>query len=184
MSIPLPTLPRPAGTTTLRRLTEPDLPAFHAYRSDAELARFQGWSPMSQPEALAFIREVAGVQALELGGWIQLAIADATTDALLGDLGLFVDATQQAAEVGFTLSRGAQGAGHATRAVRAAVALLFEITPVAQVRAVTDARNRPSIGVLERAGFRKSHEQQAVFKGESCLEFVYLLRRGDALPMI
>ncbi|MGZ7278199.1 GNAT family N-acetyltransferase, partial [Streptococcus pyogenes] len=77
---------------------------------------------------------------------------------------LFVDATQQEAEVGFTLSRGAQGAGHATRAVRAAVALLFESTPVAQVRAVTAARNTPSIRVLERAGFAKSHEQRAVFK--------------------
>jgi RimJ/RimL family protein N-acetyltransferase len=35
---------------------------------------------------------------------------------MLGDVGLYVDPPQQEAEVGFALSRAAQGVGHATRA--------------------------------------------------------------------
>jgi [ribosomal protein S5]-alanine N-acetyltransferase len=167
-------------STVLRRMREADLPLFHAYRSDPDLARYQGWSAMSEQESLEFIRDVAKVEALRVGGWVQLAIADQANDSLLGDIGLFVDDEQQEAEVGFTLSQTAQGSGHATRAVKAAVEMLFAITSVALVRAVTDARNTKSIGVLERAGFRKSREQSAVFKGEECLEYVYTLPRGDA----
>jgi RimJ/RimL family protein N-acetyltransferase len=48
---------------------------------------------------------------------------------------------------------------------------------VAGIRAVTDARNLASIGVLERAGFRFASQQPAVFKGEPCIEFVYRRRR-------
>lgn len=173
-------LPLRNQSTVLRRLSEADLVLFHVYRSDPDLARYQGWSAISEQEALDFIRDVANVEVLEAGGWIQLAIADQANDSLLGDVGLFVDEKQQEAEVGFTLSRNAQGSGHATRAVEAAVEMLFAITSVAVVRAVTDARNTKSIGVLERAGFRKSREQHAVFKGEECVEFVYLLPRGDA----
>lgn len=161
-------------------MAEADLPLFHAYRLDPELSRYQGWSAMSEQEALDFIREVHEVEALQLGGWIQLAIADEASDCLLGDIGLFVDELQQEAEVGFTLSRAAQGAGHGTRAVKGAVEMLFAITSVSLVRAVTDARNARSIGVLERAGFRKSREQPAIFKGEECIEFVYVLQRSDA----
>ena len=135
---------------------------------------------MSEQEALEFIRDVATVDALEVGGWIQLAIADLASDSLLGDLGLLIDDSQQEAEVGFTLSREAQGAGHATRAVGAAVELLFGVTAIASVRAVTDARNTGSIAVLERVGFRRLREQHAVFKGEECLEFVYVLPKSDA----
>jgi RimJ/RimL family protein N-acetyltransferase len=171
----LDTLPVTLGGTVLRRLRPGDLSVFHAYRSDAELARYQGWSVMSVQEAAAFIDDVAGTQALVPGGWVQLAIADAVTDGLLGDVGLYVDDQQTEAEIGFTLSRAAQGAGHATRAVRAAAALLFQASGVARVRAVTDARNAPSIRVLERAGFRRVREQHAVFKGEACVEWVYLL---------
>lgn len=180
MPLELDRLPLVIQSTIIRRMREADLPLFHEYRSDPELARYQGWSAMSEQEALDFIREVAAVNALEVGGWIQLAIADAVNDSLLGDVGLFVDSEQQEAEIGFTLSRTAQGAGHATRAVRAAAEMLFGITAVAAVRAITDARNTGSIAVLDRVGFRKRHEQRATFKGEECLEFVYVLPRSDA----
>ena len=45
------------------------------------------------------------------------------------------------AELGFTLSHDAQGAGHATRAVAAAATLLFHISAVATI-SVTDAPKR------------------------------------------
>ncbi len=180
MKLRLDSLPLGMENTVLRRMKHADLPIFHAYRSDTDLARYQGWSAMSLQDAQAFIQDAAVVETLKPGGWIQLAIADEATDSILGDVGLYVDEVQNEAEVGFTLRRSAQGAGHATRAVRAAVALLLQTTSVARVRAVTDARNEGSIGVLGRAGFCKTRERRAVFKGEACLELIYVLPRSGA----
>ena len=58
-------LPLDLGRLRLRWLREGDLPEFLAYRSDPEVARFQGWAPMDEAAARAFLREVAaGMRAL------------------------------------------------------------------------------------------------------------------------
>ena len=170
-------LPVVVQGTAVRRLRTSDVERFHAYRSDAGLAMYQGWTPMSFEGAQRFIREMASVPFLPYGAWVQLGIADVNTDLLLGDVGLYLESDGSMAEIGFTLHRGAQGAGHATRAVQASLSLLFAASTVNLVRAVTDSRNGQCIRVLERAGFSRSHAQHAVFKGEPCTEFVYLYDR-------
>lgn len=177
-------LPLNFGDTSVRRMVQTDIKVFHAYRSDSELARFQSWSVMSIEAATAFIKEMESLEELELGGWIQLAIADRKSNLLLGDLGLYVSEDEHLSEIGFTLSRQAQGFGHASRAVALAIRLLFELTTVSVVRAITDARNERSIRVLERSGFNRRGKQNADFKGESCIELVYEHKRSDALPFI
>ena len=173
-------LPASRDGTALRRFRGEDLVAFHAYRSDAGLAAYQGWSVMSIDEARRFVEQMAAVASLPRGDWVQLAIADAGTGRLLGDVGLHVDADGCAAKIGFTLSRQAQGRGHATRAVHLALALVFAATAVEVVRGVTDARNAPSIRLLSRAGFAQESTQPAWFKGEPCTEFTYACRRRQA----
>jgi aminoglycoside 6'-N-acetyltransferase len=170
-------LPVVQGDTTVRRFRPEDVAAFHAYRCDAEVARYQGWSSMTRAAAQAFVDEMVTIVDFERGGWIQLAIAETASDELLGDLGLFLGADESIAEIGFTLGRPAQGHGHATRAVRTAMRLLFERTAVARVRAITDARNTASIRLLERSGFTLSASRQAPFKGETCTEHVFLCER-------
>lgn len=173
-----PTLPRSAGPVALRRLTTDDLRAFQAYRHNAEVGRWQGWEPMDDARALQFLREVAQMPLLPPGQWTQIAIADAATDALYGDIGLHLadDGTQ--AEIGFTLAGAAQGRGLGTAAVRAALALLFEDTPVTRVIAITDARNAASMRLLERVGMKRVATQPAVFRGEPCTEHTYALTRS------
>lgn len=173
---------RSEGTmTTLRLLRETDVEAFHAYRSDPALARYQGWSVVSAAQARAFIDEMQDTRPFFAGGgWIQLAIAHAESDELLGDMGLFISEDRSFGEIGFTLCAAAHGQGHATRAAVAATELLFALTPAREVRGITDARNSPSARVLERAGFQQILVQQSVFKGEPCTELVY--RRLRAAP--
>jgi hypothetical protein len=60
-------LPRFGAGIALRRLSVSDLAAFQAYRSDPELGRYQGWSPMSEPEARAFLEEMNGVPLFRPG---------------------------------------------------------------------------------------------------------------------
>jgi len=59
----------------LRTFEPRDVPAFAAYRSDPEVARYQGWSaPYSEEQAAAFVRAVRRVKPGAPGKWLQLAI--------------------------------------------------------------------------------------------------------------
>jgi aminoglycoside 6'-N-acetyltransferase len=170
-------LPRFGSHVVLRRLGGLDLAAFQAYRTDAELGRYQGWSAMSDGEALAFLQGMSDVTLFRPGEWTQIGIAESETMTLIGDIGLFLAEDSRHAEIGFTLSRSAQGRGLATAALQEAVQLIFESTPAERILGITDARNRASVAVLERGGMRKQEERRVVFRGESCLEYVYVLQR-------
>jgi RimJ/RimL family protein N-acetyltransferase len=170
-------LPRTAGHAVLRRLRSEDLEVFRAYREDPLVGRYQGWSPMSQSAALAFINEMAVIKLFEPGEWAQLAIARTEDGVLVGDLGLFVAKDGAHAEVGFTLSPAAQGRGYGAAAVAEAIRLVFEQTAVRRVVGITDARNTSSVRLLERVGMSRVEAREVVFKGETCTEWVYAKRR-------
>ena len=172
-------LPRVARGVTLRRLSDIDLPQIQSYRSDPELGRYQGWSSLPESEARAFLDEMSGASLFRPGKWVQIAIADPESHALLGDIGLFLATDLSQAEIGFTLSRNAQGRGLATAAVRQALKLIFELTAVERVVGITDARNVASIRLLERVGMVRQEERDTEFRGESCVEYVYALVRND-----
>jgi aminoglycoside 6'-N-acetyltransferase len=134
---------------------------------------------MSETEALSFLAEMGESQLFTLGDWVQLGIAERESDRLIGDIGIFVSADEITGEIGFTLAPAVQGRGIATAAVRQALQLVFGITRVQQVRAITDSRNGRSIRLLERVGFRPYVSRAAVFRGEPCVEEVYVLPRND-----
>lgn len=173
-------LPRCGAGVVLRRLSGPDIAAFQAYRTDAELGRYQGWAPMTDAKAREFLDEMHTAELFCPGEWTQIGVAAPDGVALLGDMGLFLAADSRHAEIGFTLAWPAQGRGVATAAAREAVALLFEFTAVERVLGITDARNGASIRVLERIGMRKVDERRVVFGGEPCVECVYAVSRGGA----
>ena len=170
-------LPRPLPGGCLRRLRQADLGAFQAYRSIPELGRYQGWSPMSDAEALAFLSEMESSPFFQPGQWVQLGIADASCDVLLGDIGVHLSADGRTGEIGFTLAPAAQGRGLATAAVRESLELLFTATGVERVLGITDARNQPSVRLLERLGFVWCETREVIFRGEECRELVYVLAR-------
>ncbi|TAG82600.1 MAG: N-acetyltransferase [Burkholderiales bacterium] len=170
-------LPLRSGNTVLRLMQIDDAIEFQRYRSDAELARYQGWSAISVEEAREFVSPMSLVTSLKLGDWVQLAIAASETNTIICDVGSFVDVHDAEAEIGFTLCHEAQGHGHATNAVNAAAQLIFADANVKRIRAVTDARNLTSMRVLERAAFRRVGEQRAEFKGELCTELLCMRDR-------
>lgn len=170
-------LPRAFPGGLLRRLRATDLAAFQAYRSIPELGRYQGWSPMSDAGAGAFLAEMSEAPLFVPGSWVQLGIAAPETDRLIGDIGIHLSADEQVGELGFTLAPSAQGHGIATAAVRQALQVLFGLTRVKQAVGITDSRNLRSIRLLERVGFRHHESRTTVFRGEPCIEAIYLLPR-------
>jgi RimJ/RimL family protein N-acetyltransferase len=173
-------LPRRFVGGCLRRLRHSDLSAFQAYRNIPQLGRYQGWRPMREAEALAFIVEMAATPLFQPGQWLQMGIADPDTDALVGDIGLHLSSDSQTGEVGFTLAPSAQGRGVASSAVQEALQLLFTATPVSRILGITDVRNSASIRLLERLGFECQETRNAVFRGEECRELVFMLPRVTA----
>ena len=150
-------LPIRIGKFILRRLTADDLPAFLAYRSDPEVARYQSWGETDENSARRLITHMAQAQIPMPGEWSQIAVAG-EDGFLLGDMGLHLNDTGTEAEVGITLARAAQGNGVATQAVRAAVAFLFQTPTLGRVIAIADKRNAAAIRCMEAAGFVFTHE--------------------------
>jgi RimJ/RimL family protein N-acetyltransferase len=171
-------LPSPFRGGQLRRLRPGDLAAFQAYRSVPQLARFQGWSVLSDQKATEFLTEMNAAPLFTPDQWVQIAIADSSDDRLIGDIGIFLAGDQPSGEIGFTLALEAQGRGLATEAVRKALQLVFELTPVEEVFGITDSRNTASIRVLQRAGFEYLDTRNVVFRGEACAEDIYSVQRG------
>jgi RimJ/RimL family protein N-acetyltransferase len=172
-------LPIHSERITLRRLSAGDLSSFQAYRHDEAVGRYQGWKPQPDLEALAFIHDMESATIFAPGKWIQLGIAERTTDLLIGDLGLFVAADGSSAEIGFTLSSQAQGRGLGTEAVSQAIRFLFQNTSIAYIQGITDARNTASVRLLERVGMQRTATLSAVFNNEPCLEHTYIISRWD-----
>ena len=134
---------------------------------------------MTDAAATSFLGEMSIAQLFEPGKWCQIGITAPDTPGLIGDLGLWLSDVGHCAEIGFTLRPQSQGRGHGSAAVREAIRLVFAQTGAAHVRAVTDARNTPSIRLLERIGMHRIDTRSAVFRNEPCIEHVYVIARDE-----
>lgn len=158
----------------LRRFRPDDAAAFAAYRSDPEVARYQGWdAPFPIEAAKHFVTAMATARPDAPGGWFQIAVEH--DGRLVGDVAVHTDAGDpRLARIGFTLAAAEQGHGFATEAVRAVLAYLFD-RGTHRVSADCDARNAASAALLERVGMRREahHRRSAWWKGEWTDEYVY-----------
>ena len=170
-------LPRVGRRVILRRLDPLDLPAFQAYRTDKGVGRYQGWAAQTDLQALEFIERMGNAVLFQSRSWVQLAVADPETNELIGDTGFCVAADGASAELGFTISPAFQRRGLGTEALREAVGLLFEHSSAVRVICITDARNIPSIRLLEGAQMQRTATAGVVFRGEPCIEHTYTLFR-------
>lgn len=174
-------MPVIGARTLLRRLSPADLADFQAYRHDPQVGRYQGWLPVPDPEALAFLTEMSTIPLFQPGKWSQIGIAERGSQVLIGDIGVGIGVIgdDQTATIGFTLRASSQGQGLATEAVSAAISLLFAHTGVTRVNAFTDTRNLPSIHLLERLGMQRIATHVEIFRGEPCEEYEYVLARPN-----
>lgn len=159
----------------LRRFRATDALPFCVYRSDPEVARYQGWSaPVPLDVAALLVKEFAGGDP-GLPGWFQYAVELKADGSLIGDVGVHLNDNLMQAELGYTLAAGRQGLGYATEAVRAVLGDLFERRGLRRVSAVCDARNTASARLLERVGFLLEGERPAFtwHKGEWTDDLLY-----------
>lgn len=151
----------------IRDFSEKDLPEFARYRALPEVARYQSWEHYSLEDAQRLYAAQQATAFGSEGSWHQLAIADKTSDALIGDCALhFLDARQ--VEIGFTLAPEHQGKGLGREAVGLLVGHLFGTMQRHRVTATTDAENLAAQKLLTALGFREEahYVKNVFFKGK------------------
>lgn len=158
----------------VRRFAEHDLDAFHTYRNDPEVARFQGWEPpVTRDEAIALVGGFVASNVFEPGRWTQLAIERIVAPGLIGDIGVRLEPEELTAELGFTIAREHWGNGYGREALDAIAELLLEDIELDRVVAFTHRANLASIKSL--------HHAKLVPVAVDGDEIVYYRRRGEDL---
>jgi RimJ/RimL family protein N-acetyltransferase len=152
----------------LRPLRADDAEAMLVYRSDPEVARYQGWEPETLSDVSEFIAALVDVEPNTPGTWLQLAICLGSSGELIGDIGLhFPEGRDHEAEFGITLNPIHQGRGYAAEALRAALGYLFGSLGKHRVYGSADPHNEASLRLMERVGMRReAHFRESLwFKG-------------------
>lgn len=167
----------------LRAFAMADLDTFLAYRSDPEVARYQGWhTPYERVRGVALIERMARSTPGTQGEWYQIAIERLQDGRMLGDCAFCIlKADARQAEVGFTLAQAHQGQGYATEAVSRLIDYLFTEHNLHRIVANCDAENHASARLLERVGMRREahHIENLWFKGRWSSEYWYALLRRE-----
>lgn len=170
----------------LRPFEPRDIEPFSEYRSDPQVAQYQGWQvPYTLEQAAQFVDEMRSRVPGADGQWYQLAIELKTTGRLIGDCAFYrLGENLAQAEIGFTLARPFQGQGYASEAVTRLLAYLFDELGLHRVKANTDPANLASIRLLNKVGMRYEGRfiESLWLKGEWVSEdwFAMLRREWEA----
>src|SRR5580700_7320730 len=80
-------------TTTrlkIRNLRASDLDAFHLYRSNPEVTKYQGFDTFNKDQAKTFIEEHKNKLHIFPGEWIQYGIENISSHQLIGDCAIYL----------------------------------------------------------------------------------------------
>jgi RimJ/RimL family protein N-acetyltransferase len=172
----------PGRRVVLRRFRPQDVAEFVAYRSRAEVARYQSWDvPYPQEEGERFVGQMTRQHPDTPGEWFQFAVGLRATGQLIGDCAAMTRADDPGqCEIGFTIAPQYQGRGYAAEAARLLVGYLFA-RGKHRITACCDARNAASVAVLERLGMRREgHLRQSTWaKGEWTDDLLYALLQDE-----
>lgn len=157
----------------LRPLGEGDLAAWSAVTADPQVVRYLGGSVLSREETWRRILATAGAWVvLGFGYWgvelkgVGRMIGHVGFGDFKRDMEPVIDGLP---EMGWVFAPEAQGQGYAAEAVAAALGWADDHLRVAEIVAIIDHGNEPSIRLAERAGF--AEQEAATYKGEPVLLF-------------
>jgi RimJ/RimL family protein N-acetyltransferase len=166
----------------LRPFEARDAHFFSDYRSDPEVARYQGWdAPYSLAKAVRFVADMQGVNPGKPDDWYQAAIELKTEGILIGDIGFKVLYDGRQGEIGFTLASKYQRKGYAFEAVEQIMNYMFAQFDLHRIQANCDPRNLSSIRLMERLHMRREGHliENVWYKGEWADEFWYAILRRE-----
>jgi len=164
----------------LRPFETTDLDEFTAYRNDPEVARYQSWESYSIEQAQTLF-ESSCHDFNKTDSWYQMAIADITTNKIMGDCAINFKDDGEQVEIGFTLARAHQRQGYGREAVGALIKYLFRELKKRRITATVDVLNAASVRLIEGLKFRREAHfvENIFFKGCWGSEFCYGLLASE-----
>lgn len=160
----------------LRKFRPDDLAAYAAYRSRADVYRYLYAAPSSGAALEEKFARLLSAPFDNDGDDFRLAVTRKEDGVLIGDVMLKI-ASKAAlqAEVGYVFHPDYVGKGYATEAVAAMIATGFGTFGFHRIFARLDSRNRGSVGIVERLGFRREAHliENDCFDGEWGDEYIY-----------
>jgi RimJ/RimL family protein N-acetyltransferase len=166
----------------IRNLREPDLAGFHLYRSDPEVARYQGYDVMNRQQCAEFINLQRDKEFGKPGDWVQYAIEEKLRGIVIGDCAIKLGMDDaRIAEIGITIAPTEQRKGYAKECLQAILAFLFDTQNVLRIVETVDAENLASVRLLESVGFKKEGHfiENIFFKGKWGSEFQYAMLKRE-----
>ncbi len=165
----------------IRTLKSFDLSDFHAYRSNPQVVKYQGFDVMNLEQADEFIQGQIDKQFGKAEEWVQYGIELKQTGKLIGDCAIKLQHDVRIAEVGITISHHQQQKGYAKEVFVGIINYLFYTRGVLRIVEIVDVENIPSINLLKSTGFRQEGHfiENIFFKGKWGSEFQYALLKRE-----
>ncbi len=149
----------------LRPLRAADAPALHRLVNDWAVVRNLSALPFPYPRDLADEWIASTAAQLEAGTGYHLAIAGPEDSSeLLGCIGLRLDLSPRAGNLGYWIGRQYWGHGVATEAATRLASWAMANLELDRLEAHVATDNPASAAVLRRAGFRETGQEQRVFR--------------------
>lgn len=170
----------------IRNLRLSDLTDFHAYRSNPEVTKYQGFDVFSLQQAEDFINEQTNKVFGNPGEWVQYAIENKSTGRLIGDCAVKLDGNDtRLAEIGITIAPAEQQKGYAKETLLSILDFLFSLPGFHRVTETVDAENIASIQLLKSTGFRQEGHfiENIFFKGQWGSEYQFALLKSEWLQL-
>jgi RimJ/RimL family protein N-acetyltransferase len=179
---------------SLRPMTDRDVEALVAYRSNPEVCRYVPFEPMDARTVRERVNGLWRRQSLEAeGDALFPGVELAATGELVGDLMLrWTSAEHRCGELGYVFHPAYSGHGYATEAAHRLLHLAFDELGLHRVTARVDADNHSSARLAIRLGMRQEAHliENEWFKGRWSdeLDFAILehewraLRHTDCIP--
>jgi len=161
-----------------------DADSIFLYRSNAEVNQYQGWIPKTIYDVHDFITNKVSSEINQSGTWFQFAIIKKEDNELIGDIGVhFLDSDDLQVELGCTLNQRYHGKGYATEALKSIINYLFDELGKRRIVVSIDARNQPSIRLIERLGFHKKGlvKESSELNSEWTDDLVYAMLKDEWL---
>jgi len=162
---------------TLTPFQPSDWPFFLELRSDPAIMRFMAEVASEAQIRILFEDRLADANAFMIRDAHQRPV---------GDIGLRISsASDEEADVGYSVSPAAQGQGVASQALQALCEVAFNQREIQALNAWVLAENQGSVRVLEKRGFRKTLvlEKAYLLRGEYYDDWVFRLEKRDFLSV-
>jgi [ribosomal protein S5]-alanine N-acetyltransferase len=171
----------------IRNLRESDLEAFHAYRSNPDITKYQGFNTFNLEQAKSFIAEYKNKLHIYPGEWIQYGIENISSQQLVGDCAIYLhQSDSRIAETGITISHVHHRKGYAKETMLGLMNFLFLEKGIHRIIETVDAENLASIQLFKSLSFRlEAHFLENIYyKGKWGSEYQFAMLKKEWRPPV